>query len=428
MKKVTMFVWNHFTNDARVMREATALSENGYKVNLIAIEDKKDPRADKFESINSNFKVQRVRMYPWLLELYQQNKKIFIISVAGATTIIAPALLYKSWGLMVSYFLILAASFTSVKNNSIRRNIIKMARSTRMIIKGYRQNADIYHSHDLNTLTQGFICSKLRLKPKKLVYDSHEVQTDRTGYNPKLISKWEGSLVKYTDETIVENHTRADHHKKLYGYLPKTLYNYSSLYDIEDKKEVNLKQMLNLPEDEKILLYQGGLQAGRGLELLIKSMHKVEAGTLVFIGDGKLKELLKRQVVEEGLEEKVKFVPKVHMEFLPSYTKEAYIGFQVLQNTSYNHYSASSNKLFEYIMAHVPVVSCDFPEIKKVVEEEKVGIAINANNTDAIAEAVNRMVNNESLRDEYSKNCRLAKTKYNWNIEQQKLLEIYRNL
>ncbi|MFP3359894.1 glycosyltransferase, partial [Planococcus sp. SIMBA_143] len=99
-------------------------------------------------------------------------------------------------------------------------------------------------------------------------------------------------------------------------------------YDIEDKKEVNLKQMLNLPEDEKILLYQGGLQAGRGLELLIKSMHKVEAGTLVFIGDGKLKELLKRQVVEEGLEEKVKFVPKVHMEFLPSYTKEAYIGFQ----------------------------------------------------------------------------------------------------
>ena len=79
-------------------------------------------------------------------------------------------------------------------------------------------------------------------------------------------------------------------------------------------------------------------------------------------------------------------------------------------------------------MAHVPVVSCDFPEIKKVVEEEKIGIAINANNTDAIAEAVNSMVNNESLRDEYSKNCRLAKTKYNWNIEQQKLLEIYRNL
>ena len=29
-KKIGMFVWNHFTNDARVLRECTALSEKGY--------------------------------------------------------------------------------------------------------------------------------------------------------------------------------------------------------------------------------------------------------------------------------------------------------------------------------------------------------------------------------------------------------------
>ena len=41
MKKVTMFVWNHFTNDARVNRECTTLADNGYDVNLIAINDPK---------------------------------------------------------------------------------------------------------------------------------------------------------------------------------------------------------------------------------------------------------------------------------------------------------------------------------------------------------------------------------------------------
>ena len=35
MKKVTMFVWNHFTNDARVNRECTTLAERGYEVDLI---------------------------------------------------------------------------------------------------------------------------------------------------------------------------------------------------------------------------------------------------------------------------------------------------------------------------------------------------------------------------------------------------------
>lgn len=39
--KVCMFVWNHFTNDARVMRECMALSENIYDVDLICIDDPK---------------------------------------------------------------------------------------------------------------------------------------------------------------------------------------------------------------------------------------------------------------------------------------------------------------------------------------------------------------------------------------------------
>ena len=133
-------------------------------------------------------------MYPWLLELYQNNKKEFVISVAGVTTVVAPALFYKSWVLMSAYFLFLGLAYGMVKNSNARRNMIKLVRSMKMIMKGYRQNADIYHSNDLNTLTQGVICSKLRFRPKSSSYDSHEVQTDRTGYILKGHPQMEGAL------------------------------------------------------------------------------------------------------------------------------------------------------------------------------------------------------------------------------------------
>ncbi|MFC3420071.1 glycosyltransferase [Salinicoccus hispanicus] len=428
MKKVTMFVWNHFTNDARVMREGVTLSEHGYDVNLIAIENKKDLRAKAFEVVNDHFRVHRVPMYPWLLELYQNNRKEFVISVAGITTIVAPALFYKSWLLMSAYFIFLGAAYGAVKNNSTRRNMIKLARSIRMIIEGYRQNADIYHSHDLNTLTQGVICSKMRLKRRKLVYDSHEVQTDRTGYNPKTIARWEGALLPFVDETIVENHTRAEKHEALYGYYPHTLYNYSELFDIERKPKADLHDALDLPEEEKILLYQGGVQPGRGLELLIQAMPMIEEGTLVFLGDGRQKTELEKMVTEMDLGDRIKFVPKVHLSELPSYTRNAYLGFQVLQNINYNHYSASSNKLFEYMMAHVPVVSCDFPEIRSVVEGEQVGLAIDASKPSAIADAVNMMVRDEAMRERFSDNCKKAKYTYNWDVEKDKLLQVYKEL
>lgn len=428
MKKVTMFLWNHFTNDARVLREGNTLSENGYDINLIAIEKANDKAIPKFEEINKNFKVNRVRMYPITLMKYQSNKRKTSIGVVLGFLIFGPLTYVKSKKLFTFLSSLLLGMIFFVKNKFVRRNMIKFIRSSRMILKGYSHNSDIYHSHDLNTLTQGVICSKMRIKKKKLIYDSHEIQTDRTGYNPKIIKVWERALLRFVDQTIVENETRAEVHEKLYSYQPKSLYNYSEYYEIKNKPDINLKKILNLNNNDKILLYQGGIQPGRGLEILVRMMKFVEGGTLVFIGDGRQKPELIELVNSGNLSDKVKFVDKVPLDDLPSYTKQAYLGFQVLQNVNLNHYTASSNKLFEYIMANVPVISCDFPEIKKIVDNEKIGLSIDASNEQKIASAVNKLINDVDLRNYFSDNCEKAKIKYNWNNEEKKLLDIYNNL
>lgn len=425
MKKVTMFVWNHFTNDARVNRECTTLADNGYDINLIAINDPKNPAISAYEEISNTFKVHRVKRYPWLLQAYQDHGKKFLLVVAGVQVVIIPSLFYISFTLMAAYLLSLVVAAGMIKFKKIRKWFINGAIITRMIVKGYIQNADIYHANDLNTLPQAIVCSKLRLKPKPLIYDSHEVQSDRTGYNPKTIKRIESFMLKFVDQMIVENHTRAKYNEDIYGFYPKTLYNYSEKYNIEEKPQINLHKKIGINEDEKILLYQGGLQQGRGLELLIEAMDEIKEGHLLFIGGGKLTQPLKEQAEASKQAYRIHFLDKVPFQELPSYTREAYLGFQVLQNICFNHYSASSNKLFEYMMAHVPVISCDFPEIKKVVEETNTGLVVDSHNASEIANAVNQLVKDTNLRNQLSENTKQAKEIYNWNNEKSKLLEVY---
>lgn len=428
MKRVGMFVWNHFTNDARVLRECTTLSQNGYDVELICIDDPEDPNLKQYEEYNEHFRVYRMQRYPTTLLWLQKMYRFFI----GKKWPLIPLIVF--WGLLVYLFpkivipltIILLILVLLLLKTKVRVLWIRGALIMRMILKGYRGNYDIYHSNDLNTLPQGYVCAKWRIKKKPLIYDSHEVQTSRTGYDSPWYGRLEKFFIKRIDTMIVENHTRAKYNEELYGFYPNVLHNYPSLEIQQVDGKVDLHKMLDLPPDEKILLYQGGIQTGRGLEKLVEAYPKFKEGTLVFIGDGKIKTELQRMVKERGLEDGIRFIPKVPVKELPKYTRNAYLGFQVLNNVCFNHWSASSNKLFEYIMNEVPVVASNFPEIKKVVDENKIGITIDPHNPDEIAKAVNYLLEHPDKRDLFSRNCKNARKKYNWEIEQENLLKVYR--
>ncbi|MFS0674941.1 glycosyltransferase [Ornithinibacillus sp. 179-J 7C1 HS] len=425
-KTVCMFVWNHFTNDARVLRECTALSENGYNVDLICIHDPKDKYLPKYEERNDNFRVFRVRRYPFILELMQkvyrksvQNKLIGL----SVLILLLVAIYFSPYFFGTITLLSILLLKTKAKVVFVRGSII-----FRMIARGFQKKYDIYHSNDLNTLPQGYICSKIRLRKKKLIYDSHEVQTSRTGYDSGFYGKSEKFLITKIDSMIVENHTRAKFNEDLYGFYPNVVHNYPFKQDEKKIKIAPLHDILGITKDEKILLYQGGIQAGRGLEKLIQAAPLFNEGTLVFIGDGRIKPDLLKMVDEMNLHGKVKFLPKVPVEELPSYTKNAYLGFQVLNNTNFNHYSASSNKLFEYMMSGVPVVACSFPEIKRVVEGEEVGVCVDSHDYNSIAKGVNYLLEHKSYYEQLLLNTTKARKIYNWENEQLSLLKCYKKM
>ncbi|MBC1228654.1 glycosyltransferase [Listeria booriae] len=422
-KKVAVFVWNHFTNDARVWRECTALQAAGYHVDIIALQDPKQADLAKQEAPLPNLHIFRVSSeLPWpLIPMARWLKtskwaQLFMSAVALVLVFFQPWL-----------FLLCALLVGLLAWRKTRTVLRRCAIFSRMVRQGMTQKYDIYHANDLNTLPQAVLCAKL-FRRKPLIYDSHEVQTSRTGYDSRLYGISEKWLLRFTDVCIHENHTRASYIEETYHFYPKVVHNYADVFQPDPCRHIDLHDMLDIPTEEPILLYQGGVQIGRGLDKLIQAIPFFQRGVVVILGDGRIKEDLQQQAKAMCLDKRIRFLPKVPVTELLYYTQNAYLGFQLLNNVCFNHYSASSNKLFEYIMCQVPVIGADFPEIKKVIQEEKIGLTVDSHSPVAIAHAVNRLLGNPALRDELSHHCLQAREKYNWNHEKRLFLEIYEEL
>ncbi|CAM2892508.1 glycosyltransferase family 4 protein [Salinicoccus roseus] len=387
MKKVTMFVWNNFVNDARVLREATALTEAGYEVTVIAKKEMDELHLPSSETVAPNVYVNR----PLKMEL--------------------PKIIQEK-----------------MKSTILSKHLPNMLEMFKMMMLGRSSNADIYHAHDLNTLIQGIYSAKLRLDRKPLIYDSHEVQTSRTHYSFNKIYRIEKFLLKFTDHVIVENDTRADYHRRIYRKRPTPVHNYSEFYDIEKVEEFPIRKEYGIAPNEKVVLYQGGMQEGRGLFKLLDAFKDIEGARLIMLGDGKERLNLIEYHKQLGMEDKVIFIDRVPYKELRCYTKSADIGIQFLENTNFNHYSASSNKLFEYIMAHVPVIGSKLPEIEAVIESEKVGLTVEPESTTQLKAAIEQLVGDDALRERFRENAKQAKLKYNWNEEKDVLKKVYRRI
>ncbi len=441
--KVCMFVRNYFTNDARVTREAKTLIEYGYQVWVIAVFNEKDPFLKQREQ-REGIRIIRISRQSFLYDLKFYSKKFFLLNgkkrytkithKSAAFTKILGCLflvLYHLWMALVSLirFFIRAFKYTVTK---ITQPYLKFFLSysvitLKFIYQGLKINADIYHAHDLDALLAGYVCS--RIKGTRLIYDSHEIATDRENLYAKPFWRLlEWLLIKRADKVIFTTYTRAKFSADKYHIpLPEVVSSYTDIPKTIPKKD--LRSMLNIADNQRIALYQGGIQSGRGLDSLIDIVPKIREDVLVIlIGDGKLKPTLEEKVVRLGLNNRVKFLGLVPLHDLLGYTACADVGLQILLNTCFNHYSTDSNKLFEYLAAGVPVVASNFPEIKKVVEEFDAGVLIDPHKPENIAEGINLVLADESRRKTMAENAKRASLKYNWKNEQVKLIKMYQDL
>ncbi|WP_319480550.1 glycosyltransferase [uncultured Draconibacterium sp.] len=282
------------------------------------------------------------------------------------------------------------------------------------------RKADVLLANDLDTLTANYLAAKIKRIP--VVYDSHEYFTEV----PELIDR---PRVKQIWEWL---------EKKM---LPNLKHCYTVCDSIaavyHEKYNVPFQVVRNIPiskntvqsnqkEDQpKIILYQGAVNIGRGLEQAIKAMYFIEGAQLVIAGDGDIKGQLEELVRTEKLQEKVRFPGQLSIEELAKLTPTADLGLSIEEDLGLNYRFALPNKLFDYIRAEVPVLISDLPEMKAIVEKYNIGSICNSHEPKDLANSINEALNNSIKRKTWKTNLVQASKELTWENEEKVLKAIF---
>jgi glycosyltransferase involved in cell wall biosynthesis len=169
----------------------------------------------------------------------------------------------------------------------------------------------------------------------------------------------------------------------------------------------------------------------RGLSNLVHAMAHVPAFIhLVLMGYGdEAKQVLTDIAQTEGISHRIHFKETVSHQDLLFWTASADAGIIPYPPVDLNNYYCSPGKLFEFIQAKLPIIANDLPFLRQIVAEEEFGVVMPLTDADSFAQAIRVMFDQEAGGPRrFKKNLLEKATKYSWQVEETKLLELYGNL
>jgi glycosyltransferase involved in cell wall biosynthesis len=371
MKIISLLVTN-FKNDNRVYRMAKSLSENGFPTTVVA----------------------------W--------KKGDVLSQENFNGVEVERLILKSdrW-----------------KRTNIFIGAIQYFEFAFRAVKKYR-NVEAWHCNDYEAFAIG-ILAKISRPKLKLIYDCHELESHRNGKNVFMrfvIRSIEKLFISWTELVI----TVSPSIQKIYSKTYK-LKNVSLIRNFPDEMHITksntLREKLGLDKNQIIFIYQGMLDKGRGVEMLLDAFDAREDSNavIVFMGFGAFKGMVESFAARKN---NIFFVPAVSYEEIPLYTGSADVGLNSTQPVCLNNLYCLPNKLFEYIHSEIPVLSVPLVDCAALIKEYGVGRIIQSWDVDSINESIDSMIK-EDLSF-YRENLRAAKKVLNWECEEKILIDAYK--
>lgn len=380
--RVCMHVLGVARTDVRVMREATLLAQHQYAVSIVDVESaNQQPVEEQF---------QHVRL------------KHILVSPSFAAT------RFTRWPLV---------------------------RSLQLLIRGTLQlimtPADIYHAHDVSALPACFIAALLRRKP--LVFDSHEVPLEEITIPFRWIYLLFTFLLTYIVPrcagVITVSAPIVREMQRLYGASQVSLIRNVPAYRVVPQRNT-LRQALGIDAATRIVLYQGYLQNGRGLDELIYAAKLLEPQILIVMMGADAEGIIPRLeslIISEGVVERVKIIPPAPYAELLDWTASADLGLIIYPPAySTNVQMCLPNKFFEYLMAGLPVLASQLDAISEIINTYDVGRVIPSLAPVDIANAINVLITEPELLETMHNNAlRAARQEFCWEKEGQELLRLY---
>jgi glycosyltransferase involved in cell wall biosynthesis len=389
-KKVGMHVLGTAATDPRVLREAAALVEAGYDVSIVDIEEEGNhPREEVLQGI----KLLHVLMPP--------------------------------------------AFFTT------RLDKWTLIRVTRLFVRTtlrlLQDGADIYHGHEVSGLLPCYIAGFLRRKP--VIFDAHEMPLferplSELGRSRRMLRQLLVYILAYIVPrcagVITVSPPIVDELRRRYRLSEVTLIRNVPPYKSVAKSN-RLREFLGLKPEVRIVLYQGYLQPNRGLDRLIRAATYLEPNTvIVMMGKNRktTQSQLEALIASEGVADRVKIIPPVPYAELLEWTASADIGVNVASpDYSMNVRFFLPNKLFEYLMSGVPVLTSPLPAMVEVVQTHDAGQVLPSLEPADIGRAINSMLADPEALASMSRNAiEATREEYNWEKERSKLIDLYQSI
>jgi glycosyltransferase involved in cell wall biosynthesis len=306
------------------------------------------------------------------------------------------------------------------------------------------EDAWAYHAHDLNTALPALRAAAHKGVP--CVCDFHEWFSEnisfhvRTGtFRPHgFLTRWvyrraEAVVMRSATAVITVCESIANRLERRYdSRQPVHVIRNIPRLDLaskSDAKPTDLRALLGIAANTKIVLYQGGLGPSRNLEPVIRAMALVDGAVLVLRGPGietYASEYL-RLAENSGSAGKVFCLPPVpSSEVVPEARAADFGVWTLLSNVGLNFKLALPNKVFEYLAAGLPLVAADLPEVRRIIDTFQVGLCFDPEDPSSIAHAVRRLVEDEAFFRRCRDNIPRALSELRADEEWMKLVRIYR--
>ncbi|MFK8055042.1 MAG: glycosyltransferase [Saprospiraceae bacterium] len=272
---------------------------------------------------------------------------------------------------------------------------------------------------DLDTMLAG--ASAARTLGIPWVYDAHELFCEQ----PEVARRW---WIKAVWSWVEKRYVRKAAAAYTVGQEIASI--------LSEKHRVPVSTVRNLPwarpavpqeiktkNDQPIVLYQGALNEGRGLEELIQAAQQLPNYTFWIAGGGYLRPQLDALVKELDLSNVV-FHGELTPEQLHELTPQADIGYALMRNTSLNYYLSLSNKSIDYIQAGLPSLQMDWPEYRAIHEQFGCYQLVSEISKQAVVDGL-AALQDELIYKELQAGCTRAARALTWELEQEKLVGIW---
>ena len=295
-------------------------------------------------------------------------------------------------------------------------------------------SADLYHVHEPELL--GPVLTRVGDKP--VIYDVHESYLDLLGHRswipaparPLVQALWQRSEAKWVGKcraivTVAE--PIAERYVKLHGRVEI----------IRNFPDLSLGEFNGgLPQSrEPVCVLAGTLNGDRNLAnmvLAIGLLRRRSVDLSLWLAgkwdSPEYERVIQKLAADEGVSDRVRYFGVLSHKDAVALESRASIGMATVLPTG-NFLKTLLIKLFECMALGLPIVYSNFPLFQQYVREYGVGIAVDPERPEQIADALEYLVKNPEIAQRMgSMGKRVIIEKYNWSHEGRRLRDLYREI